>query len=111
MLTQQLATRHPRGSGVPHYLEAIRTLRPFISTERQAKIDEVLAWRSGSVRVVIEDPINPSNAWACLRTMDRFAARASARAVLFYGSSQLAAEAVVTPPFGRSAAQLRRAVR
>jgi len=31
---------------------------------------QVLAARSGQVRFVLEDPVNPSNAWACLRTLD-----------------------------------------
>jgi len=59
-------------TGVVSFVEAIKVLRPYLSDERRAKIDEVLAWRCGNVRFVIEDPINPSNAWACLRTLDSY---------------------------------------
>jgi hypothetical protein len=59
-------------AGAAAYLEAIKVLRPFLSDERRAKMDEVLALRSGNVRFVVEDPINPSNAWACLRTLDSY---------------------------------------
>ena len=33
---------------------------------------EVIDQRCGGARFVIENPINPSNAWACLRTLDSF---------------------------------------
>jgi hypothetical protein len=35
-------------------------------------IQAVMGERTGRVRFVLEDPINPSNAWACLRTIDSF---------------------------------------
>ena len=35
-------------------------------------IQAVMGERTGRVRFVLEDPINPSNAWACLRTLDSF---------------------------------------
>jgi len=62
----------PTLEGVPSYLAAIKALRPFISQDRRAKMDKVLSDRSGRVRFVLEDPVNPSNAWACLRTLDSY---------------------------------------
>jgi len=35
------ATQVPTWAGVPSYLAAIKALRPFISEERRAKMDEV----------------------------------------------------------------------
>ena len=40
----------PTKDGKTCYLEAIAALRPFISDERRAKMDEVLVQRTGSVR-------------------------------------------------------------
>lgn len=54
------------------YRAAIDLLLPFVSAERLEKMKAVLGQRSGNIRFIIEDPINPSNAWACLRTLDSF---------------------------------------
>ena len=62
----------PLRDGVPDYPAAISCLRPFLSEDRMNKMEAVLNARSGRCRFVIEDPINPSNAWACLRTLDSF---------------------------------------
>jgi hypothetical protein len=62
----------PLRNGAADYAGGIECLRPFISEDRMEKMEAVLGSRSGRARFIIEDPINPSNAWACLRTLDSF---------------------------------------
>ena len=62
----------PLLDGRPAFKEAADALKPFTSAERVASFERVLSERTSHVRFVIEDPINPSNAWACLRTLDSF---------------------------------------
>ncbi len=71
------STKVPEGTpvtkgGAVAYDEALAALAPFVSDERRAKMAEVVAQRSANVRFVLENPTNPSNAWACLRTLDSF---------------------------------------
>lgn len=58
--------------GQVSYTEACGILAPFITDDRLAKIREVIDQRCGGTRFLIENPTNPSNAWACLRTLDSF---------------------------------------
>ena len=52
--------------------KATATLLPFVQPERLNKIRSVLNQRTNNVRFLFENPANPSNVWACLRTMDSF---------------------------------------
>lgn len=52
--------------------EATRALIPFIQEGRLERIDEVLSKRTQNCRFLFENPANPSNVWACLRTIDSF---------------------------------------
>ena len=62
----------PMRDGSAAFEEAAETLKPFTSEERVATFEKVLEQRTSTARFVIEDPINPSNAWACLRSLDSF---------------------------------------
>ena len=52
--------------------KAIDTLTPFVQPRRRERIDEVLDQRTRHTRFLFENPSNPSNVWACLRTLDSF---------------------------------------
>mmetsp|Transcript_3260 Transcript_3260/g.6946 ORF Transcript_3260/g.6946 Transcript_3260/m.6946 type:complete len:384 (-) Transcript_3260:26-1177(-) len=52
--------------------QATGLLRPYVNDERFAKIENVLKQRTRQTRFLFEDPVNPSNVWACLRTLDSF---------------------------------------
>jgi tRNA (guanosine-2'-O-)-methyltransferase len=57
----------------PHVLQtAIDTVEPFVNIQRRNKIQTVLRQRTQNTRFVFENPVNPSNVWACLRTLDAF---------------------------------------
>ena len=51
---------------------ATAILRPYVREERLQRIEEVLSQRTQNVRFLFENPVNPSNVWACLRTLDAF---------------------------------------
>ena len=51
---------------------ATAVLRPYIQDKRLNKMQTVLARRTGHTRFLYENPSNPSNVWACLRTLDAF---------------------------------------
>jgi tRNA G18 (ribose-2'-O)-methylase SpoU len=51
---------------------ATSALLPLVKPERVDKIRSVLGRRTSNVRFVYENPSNPSNVWACLRTIDSF---------------------------------------
>lgn len=51
---------------------SIDTLAPFVQPRRLERIDEVLGKRTRHTRFLFENPSNPSNVWACLRTLDSF---------------------------------------
>jgi tRNA (guanosine-2'-O-)-methyltransferase len=51
---------------------ATNVLVPFLKPERWDKIQTVLSQRTQNVRFLFENPANPSNVWACLRTLDSF---------------------------------------
>jgi tRNA (guanosine-2'-O-)-methyltransferase len=52
--------------------KATALLLPYVRPERMERIDTVLAQRTQHTRFLFENPINPSNVWACLRTLDAF---------------------------------------
>jgi tRNA (guanosine-2'-O-)-methyltransferase len=47
-------------------------LRPYVQEDRVARIEQVLQQRTKQTRFLFENPSNPSNVWACLRTLDSF---------------------------------------
>lgn len=51
---------------------SIDALSPYVQPRRLARIDEVLRQRTRHTRFLFENPSNPSNVWACLRTLDSF---------------------------------------
>jgi tRNA G18 (ribose-2'-O)-methylase SpoU len=57
----------------PHLLEkATNAILPFIQNARKEKIHSVYRNRTRQTRFLFENPANPSNVWACLRTLDSF---------------------------------------
>jgi hypothetical protein len=50
----------------------IDILTPYVQDRRMERIDEVLSQRTRHTRFLFENPSNPSNVWACLRTLDSF---------------------------------------
>jgi tRNA (guanosine-2'-O-)-methyltransferase len=51
---------------------ATEILLPFVNDERVERIQSVLKQRTQQTRFLFENPANPSNVWACLRTLDSF---------------------------------------
>ena len=51
---------------------ATRVLLPYITKERMVRMEQVLSQRTNHCRFLFENPANPSNVWACLRTIDSF---------------------------------------
>lgn len=51
---------------------ATAVLTPYVRPERLERIQQVLQQRTAHVRFLFENPVNPSNVWACLRTLDAF---------------------------------------
>jgi len=51
---------------------AIKVLEPFINADRQKRISGILRQRTKRSKFLFENPSNPSNVWACLRTIDSF---------------------------------------
>ncbi|GMH67801.1 hypothetical protein TL16_g04772 [Triparma laevis f. inornata] len=52
--------------------DAMRIMTPFISAERMATFRKILESRCFDVKLLYENPANPSNVYACLRTLDSF---------------------------------------
>jgi tRNA (guanosine-2'-O-)-methyltransferase len=52
--------------------DATRILEPYVKPERMVRMDDVLSQRTKNCRFLFENPANPSNVWACLRTIDSF---------------------------------------
>lgn len=52
--------------------DATQILTPYINKERMTRIEQVLSQRTNHCRFLFENPANPSNVWACLRTIDSF---------------------------------------
>jgi len=51
---------------------AIEALEPWINKDRLERISGVLKQRTKRSKFLFENPSNPSNVWACLRTIDSF---------------------------------------
>jgi tRNA G18 (ribose-2'-O)-methylase SpoU len=51
---------------------AMRILKPYVAEQRYQRITEVLKQRTRHTQFLFENPTNPSNVFACLRTMDSF---------------------------------------
>ena len=51
---------------------AMAVLEPYINADRVERIDTVLGQRTKRAKFLYENPSNPSNVWACLRTIDSF---------------------------------------
>lgn len=52
--------------------KAIATLEPWINDDRLERVSSVLKQRTKHSKFLFENPSNPSNVWACLRTIDSF---------------------------------------
>ena len=52
--------------------KAIETLEPWINGDRLERVSGVLKQRTKHSKFLFENPSNPSNVWACLRTIDSF---------------------------------------
>jgi tRNA (guanosine-2'-O-)-methyltransferase len=52
--------------------DSIAALLPYVRPSRVERIQSVLAKRTQNVRFLFENPANPSNVFACLRTLDSF---------------------------------------
>lgn len=52
--------------------QSIDILSPYVQDRRIERIDKVLSQRTRHTRFLFENPSNPSNVWACLRTLDSF---------------------------------------
>jgi len=51
---------------------AITALEPWINDDRLERVSGVLKKRTKHSKFLFENPSNPSNVWACLRTIDSF---------------------------------------
>ena len=52
--------------------KATKILIPYMEEKRWSRIQEVVSKRTQQTRFLFENPSNPSNVWACLRTLDSF---------------------------------------
>ncbi len=52
--------------------KAIEALEPWINDDRLERVSGVLKQRTKHSKFLFENPSNPSNVWACLRTIDSF---------------------------------------
>ena len=52
--------------------EATAIIEPYINKQRLERVTSVLQQRTKNVKFLFENPSNPSNVWACLRTIDSF---------------------------------------
>ena len=52
--------------------QAVSILAPYVSDERRDTFQRVVQQRTRHLSVAFERPSNPSNVWACLRTIDAF---------------------------------------
>jgi len=73
-----LATRQREQRKTLHSLspdivqKSIAILSPYVQKERYERISDILSKRTRHTQFLFENPTNPSNVWACLRTMDSF---------------------------------------
>lgn len=52
--------------------KATEIIEPFINEDRLERVQSVLKQRTRRSKFLFENPSNPSNCWACLRTIDSF---------------------------------------
>jgi tRNA (guanosine-2'-O-)-methyltransferase len=52
--------------------QATQVMEEYVNDERKQRIEQTLSKRTVRSRFLFENPINPSNVWACLRTIDSF---------------------------------------
>jgi tRNA G18 (ribose-2'-O)-methylase SpoU len=52
--------------------QGIAVLLPYVRPDRVERIEQVLRQRTVHTRFLFENPANPSNVWACLRTIEAF---------------------------------------
>jgi tRNA (guanosine-2'-O-)-methyltransferase len=52
--------------------KSIEILEPYINTDRLQRVYQVMSKRTKNCKFLFENPSNPSNVWACLRTIDSF---------------------------------------
>ena len=52
--------------------KSVEILAPYVSDERRDTFQRVVKQRTRHLSVAFERPSNPSNVWACLRTIDAF---------------------------------------
>jgi len=52
--------------------KCIETLRPYVQEKRFVRMENVLNKRNKNIRFLFENPSNPSNVWACLRTIESY---------------------------------------
>jgi tRNA (guanosine-2'-O-)-methyltransferase len=73
-LQQRFDRQHTAWADLPDALveQATDLLVPFVNPDRWQRIQAILQQRTQNVRFLFEDPCNPSNVWACLRTLDSF---------------------------------------
>ena len=74
MLAQEQKERHEVLHGLsPQVVQnAMRILKPYVAQQRYQRITDVLKQRTRHTQFLFENPSNPSNVFACLRTMDSF---------------------------------------
>jgi tRNA G18 (ribose-2'-O)-methylase SpoU len=74
IMTERLDQEHAAWQALDPALvrRATEALLPLVKAERVDKIRSVLGRRTSHVRFLYENPSNPSNVWACLRTIDSF---------------------------------------
>ena len=51
---------------------SVNVLKGYVHDKRIAKMEKILAKRTDNIRMVFENPSNPNNCWAALRTFDTF---------------------------------------
>jgi tRNA (guanosine-2'-O-)-methyltransferase len=73
-LSRKLEQQHAALSAIDPTLvqRAIHVLSKVVQPERYQRIAHILQQRTRHVRFLFENPGNPSNVWACLRTLDSF---------------------------------------
>jgi tRNA G18 (ribose-2'-O)-methylase SpoU len=73
-LYEEFRRRHKAWDDIDPQLvaQATNVLKPYLKPERVQRIHEVLNRRTTQTRFLFENPANPSNVWACLRTLDSY---------------------------------------
>ncbi|CAN0079552.1 unnamed protein product, partial [Ectocarpus fasciculatus] len=67
-----IGTRALVDQTAPDLERAVDLLKGYLSEDRLSRMEDVLDQRTRSTTLVFENPANPNNVWACLRTLDSF---------------------------------------